>query len=93
MKRYTLPMIYPFLLEDVNEKTQALKVLEEASELVESIKSNPDNAIYELMDTIQALTNLAYLKGWTEDDLYAAYKNVYISNVNRGRYSKGNETK
>ena len=83
-----LPPIKTFTIED-NEKCQALKVLEEASEVVEAVK-NPDKDLSELveevMDTIQACCNLLELYCVTDSEIEISYRDVVDKNTKRGRY-------
>ena len=72
-----LPKILPY----------ALKVLEEAAELVEAVKDKSDEeALEEFCDTLQALGNLASFRGWTDSDIQGAYGKVVEKNFGRGRY-------
>lgn len=81
-----LPGVYTFVIEK-DGKAQALKVLEEASELVEAVKSGDDEAaLYEAMDVYQALGNLIEQRKWTDDQVDVAYKKVVACNKLRGRY-------
>lgn len=81
-----LPEVEEFYF-DGNKKHQALKVLEEASELVEAVKSgDKEHAQEELMDTIQACANLIARQEWTKQELEEAYVHVHESNENKGRY-------
>lgn len=73
----------------VTVKEQALKVHEESAEMVEAVKSgDEDAALYEFMDTLQAMANLCYLKNWSALDLVKAYDRVKASNRARGRYGE-----
>lgn len=81
-----LPAVQTFVIED-DSKHQALKVLEEASELVEAIKSGDDEAaLYEAMDVYQALGNLIEQRKWADDQIDLSYKKVVACNKLRGRY-------
>ena len=81
-----LPCVYTFVIEE-NDKAQALKVLEEASELVEAVKAGDDEAaLYEAMDVYQALGNLIEQRKWTDDQVARSYKKVVACNKLRGRY-------
>lgn len=83
------PAVYPFLT-DFRPKEQALKVLEEAAELIEAVKDpkNQDHAIYEFCDVLQALGNLAKCEYWGHAEIESAYERVYENNVRRGRYEE-----
>ena len=85
-----LPKIDTFQSTD-DSKEQALKVLEEASELVEAIKLPDDeaanaHALFEFADVLQALGNLAALRGWSKWQIAMAYLDVKRGNIERGRY-------
>ena len=76
-------------------KLQAVKVLEEAAEVVEAYKAYAkhdadatlrDMVLEESMDTLQALTNLLASIGATPDELKTAYGRVEARNRERGRY-------
>ena len=87
MNEIQFPKIKPFVTS-LDPKTQALKVLEEASELVEAIKTCDPNQepLYEFADVLQALGNLAALMGWDKWKIAMAYQDVFKHNVERGRY-------
>lgn len=81
-----LPAVYTFVLEN-DEKAQGLKVLEEASELSEAVKSGDEEAArYEAMDVLQALGNLIERMGWSDEQMREAYNKVKARNKIRGRY-------
>ena len=76
-------------------KLQAVKVLEEAAEVVEAFKAyakhDADATLREMvleesMDTLQALTNLLASIGATPEELKTAYGKVEARNRERGRY-------
>lgn len=80
------PAIKTWETPDVTAKAQALKVHEEAAELVEAIKTGDDDAaLYEAADVLQALGNLFAVKKWTAEDIASAYKRVQARNHERGR--------
>ena len=87
MNQIQFPMIDPFVMS-LEPKQQALKVLEEASELVEAVKTCDPNQepLYEFADVLQALGNLAALMGWDKWKIAMAYQNVKQNNIERGRY-------
>lgn len=85
------PKVIPFTFEPslspAIRKKQALKVLEEASELVEAIKDGSrSHALYEFADVLQALGNLASVMDFGELSLAMAYEDVKQHNIERGRY-------
>ena len=81
-----LPVVEPFPNKPT-PKEQALKILEEAAEIVEAVKGSwNDEALDEFADTLQAMGNLAYVMGWTGSDIQRAYDRIHKSNVKRGRY-------
>lgn len=81
-----LPAVHTFVIEN-DEKSQALKVLEEAAELTEAIKGGDhEAALEEAMDVHQALGNLIELMGWTDAQISSAYARVKVRNRQRGRY-------
>lgn len=86
----TFPAIEPFPVTNTSDKTkkaQALKVLEEASELVEAVKDkDEDDVLWEFCDVLQALGNLAAVYGWKDNEIFKSYLDVRRSNVSRGRY-------
>lgn len=86
----TLPRIKPFPYQkDKSDKQIALKVLEEAAELVEAVKDgDKDHVLEEYMDTLQALGNLAFEFDFSERDFRIAYDAVYNKNLDRGRYDE-----
>lgn len=72
---------------NMTEPDQALKVLEEAAELVEAVKNGTvQDQQMEAMDVIQAVANLCYISDWTMLDMNAAYCKVRNGNKARGRY-------
>lgn len=82
----TFPKVSTFVIEP-SAKAQAIKVLEEAAELVEAVKDgDADHARYEAMDVLQALGNLAAQQGWTPKEMDTAYGTVMNNNRERGRY-------
>ena len=81
------PPIYPFPTRG-DLKTQALKVLEEAAELVEAVKDKPAaEALYEFCDVLQALGNLAETLTWNNRLISLRYLDVMEHNIERGRYA------
>lgn len=81
------PEIIPFQMPNSTPKQYALKVLEEAAELVEAVKYEDGFCMcYEFCDVLQALENLAENIGWADEDLEDAYSHVYQSNKDKGRY-------
>lgn len=84
------PETYDFTMES-NRKAQALKVLEEAAELVEADKQDLCTfaTLEEAMDVLQALANYLELKGYSPDDLQEAYDRVFLKNWGRGYYDGG----
>lgn len=83
-----LPQVEVFFLIGTTIKDQAIKVLEESSELLEATKGEDEaHTIYEAMDVYQALCNYIARKGWTTEQLDDAYKQVHESNKKRGRYA------
>lgn len=91
MRTISYPAIVPFSSE-INydehiRKAQALKVLEEASELVEAVKEKTSSyGLYELCDVLQALGNLAAVMGWSDRAISKSYDDVKRANTERGRY-------
>lgn len=91
MKTISYPAIVPFSNE-INfdehvRKAQALKVLEEASELVEAVKTKAsEHRLYEFCDVLQALGNLAAVMGWSDLAIATTYDYVKEVNTERGRY-------
>lgn len=85
-----LPPIKTFAIEE-NAKDQALKVLEEAAEVVEAVK-NPDKdlseKVEEVMDTIQACCNLLEKLEVTDLEIRISYQDVVDKNTKRGRYDE-----
>lgn len=80
--------IVPFDVQ-CNRVPQSIKVLEEAAELMNAVKHEPeDNQIYEFCDVLQALVNFADVCGWTEEEISIAYQRVFENNVKRGRYNR-----
>lgn len=87
-KRIKLPYIHVFET-DCTLKEQALKIVEEAAEVVDAVKSGNEDAIaYEIMDVIQAAANLIALKQYSPLDLFEAYKKVLDTNRERDRYGE-----
>lgn len=83
---YKMPVIDVF---DTGEepKGQAMKVMEEAAELVEAVKEGDEEHMrYEAMDVLQALANFCAGLGWSFNELLQAYGQVHKANVERGRY-------
>lgn len=80
------PETYDFKIE-TTPKAQALKVLEEASELVEATKTGTFESIAEeAADVLQALANYCECIGIKPEDFRRAYKAVILKNGERGRY-------
>lgn len=80
------PDTFDFIKER-NSSEQALKVLDEASELRQAAKENPsgEHALEEAMDVLQALAN--YLTGCFDgEDVAKAYEQVFVKNFERGYY-------
>ena len=94
MKLIYFPAIEPFPISDTSDevkKQQALKVLEEASELVEAVKDkDEDDVLWEFSDVLQALGNLVAIYGWTQGVTFRSYYHVRKSNHVRGRYGSRN---
>ncbi|PJM80120.1 hypothetical protein [Bifidobacterium scaligerum] len=76
------------------DKPQALKVLEEAAEVVEAFKDwnkhgqtseQRHDLIDECADVIQATTNLMAAMNFTDDEISQAIKDCYARNAARGR--------
>lgn len=66
-------------------KQQAIKALEEVSEVVEAVKAGSKVlSLEEIMDVVQALGNLCAMQGYSTDDLMKAYGRVLKKNVLRG---------
>lgn len=87
----TYPPIEPFWTKK-NKKNAALKVLEEAAEVVEAVKADDViNIRYECIDVIQAVSNLLASYEFTEEEIYETYKLVHQSNEDKGRYIRGAE--
>lgn len=88
------PETYDFV-EKLSWKAQALKVLEEAAELVEATKKDRCGfaILEEAMDTLQALANYLELLGYSFDDFQAAYDRVFLKNWKRGYYDGMNGTR
>lgn len=87
METFAFPKIDTFTIE-ANSKQQALKVLEEAAEVVDAVKrEDRRDTLEEVMDLAQALANLCEFLGYDEFDLAVAYRRVYEKNKERGRYA------
>lgn len=68
-------------------REQALKVLEEVSELVEAVKEDREaEAKWEFCDVLQAMGNLVNSMGWQNKEIAYTYGLVCSSNIERGRY-------
>lgn len=80
----TLPQVHAFKT-GTDAEGQALKVLEEAAELLEAVKQHPESAIEEAMDVLQALGNLCAMERWGYQDMAEAYWGVRAKNEARGR--------
>lgn len=82
------PEVYTFVIE-ASPKQQALKVLEEAGEVVDAVKHGNRREIQdEIMDVVQALANLCERLDYDEFDLGVAYRRVFERNKERGRYER-----
>lgn len=78
--------IEPFVIEEDCEK-QALKVLEEAAELLEAQKKGDSlDALEEACDVITATVNWCVAKGFGEDSIRYMLWRVAVKNAARGRY-------
>lgn len=81
-----LPPIHTFDVE-TDLKGQAVKVLEEAAELLEATKTRSrDEALLEAVDVIQATVNWIAKRGYSNVEVAEAFRKVYKGNVDRGRY-------
>lgn len=81
-----LPPIKTFTVEN-DMKGQAVKVLEEASELLEATKTRSrDEALLEAVDVIQATANWIAKRGYSNVEVADAFQKVTRSNEERGRY-------
>lgn len=80
------PETYDFTRETTT-KAQALKVLEEAAELVEADKNGYDcDIVEEALDVLQALANYLQTRGYNANDLETFYETVFIKNWQRNYY-------
>lgn len=101
---YNLQISMPIFSKIGDSKTQALKVLEESSELVEATKKASTsvfipfidgfqrfNMCCEVIDVFQALGNFIECMKITEEELQDAYDAVFENNKERGRFDEGNK--
>lgn len=86
-------MIFPITSDfaiDGTDKAQAVKVLEEAAELLEAVNHGTrKQAQEEAMDVLQALANLCLKLGWLPSELEVSYEGVRRKNLDRGHYVLG----
>lgn len=76
----------PFSMGD--DKSMALKPLEETAEVFGAWQTDEDSVIYECCDTIQAAVNLMMCVGATDAQVESAMDSVEFHNRERGRYGK-----
>lgn len=87
------------------DKWQALKVLEEASELVSDAKltinrsdacyaamASHNTLAYDVADLLQTIVNLCAAFNITEDDLAGAHEECNLKNTERGMFGPGPRT-
>lgn len=81
-----LPPIKTFPFENDMEG-QAIKVLEEAAELLEATKTKSrGESLLEAVDVIQATANWMDKMGFSTAEIADAFQKVTRSNIERGRY-------
>ncbi|NEG89288.1 hypothetical protein [Bifidobacterium aerophilum] len=95
MKHIHIGDVEPFRIELLHQdKTQALKVLEEAAEAVEAFKDwnkhgqtakQRHDLIDECADVIQATVNLMAAMGFTDEEIHQAIEDCRARNDARGR--------
>lgn len=81
------------------DKWQALKILEESAEIVETCKQYLDNdtlgtapIALEIADLLQTTVNLIDAYGITQDQLNEAIKQTILKNKDRGMFTSGERT-
>lgn len=85
IREITFPVFYAWV-DDVSLKEQAIKIIEEAAEVLGAVQNEPEyNVVREIIDVIQACCNMLNLMDIPASEIRLACSDELDSQIERGR--------